>query len=155
MSEPNAQQLVVPILDQVIDFMEDALKEKSANQELITSLKAGLTQLQSDRERVILEKVAAAKATFFEKSALENALTKLEGMGVIDSVAHEKLSSKIMDDPSVVLTLLTKVATHLMSAPGEGSGVEKEASSLLEVASDDDPDGWKAMAAGKPVSVRR
>lgn len=156
MSETNEAVAVLPVLDEVIGFMEQALKEGNDHQATITQLKAGLAKLQADQDRIVLEKVAAAKATFFDKAALDMALGKLEGMGIIDSTSHEKLGRRIEEDPNLVLPLLTKVAETLMSAPGEGSGIEKDASggSLLDT-SDADPDGWKAMAEGKTVVIRR
>lgn len=149
MSEPA--NVLVPVLDQVIEFMESALKEASSNHTQIVELTEALKKSKAEQERVILEKVAHAKAEFFDKEALQRTLNKLTGMGVLDSTGCEKIARRVGDDPNFVLPLIVKIAESLMSAPGDGEGISKLAESMEEA----DPDGWSAMAQGKPVSVRK
>jgi hypothetical protein len=153
-SEPNVAA-VLPVFDQVIGFMEEALKESTARDEQIAHLKASLSKLQSDQERITLEKVATARATFFDKTATDTMLSKLEGMGIIDTNNREKIARRITDDPNYILPLIIKVAETLMSAPGEGSGVDAKEASMLDVPDTGDPDGWWDMAEGKPVAVKK
>jgi hypothetical protein len=144
---------LVPVLDQMAEFTEDALKLSSQQTAKIAELEAKLAKLTADQEKIVLEKVATARATFFDVTALETALSRLEGMGIIDTSAHVKLANRIKDDPNMVIPLMTKVAESLMSAPGEGAGIDKDAGSLN--VDSEDPDGWVAMAQGKPVSIKR
>lgn len=144
---------MAPQLDQMAEFVETSLKTSSQQEARIVELQAKLAQLNADQEKIVLEKVASARATFFDTAALETALAQLEGMGVIDTTAHEKLARRIKDDPNMVFPLLSKVAASLMSAPGEGAGIEKEAGALN--VDSEDPDGWVAFAQGKPVQVKR
>jgi hypothetical protein len=153
MSESVQAADVLPLLDQQIEFVEAALKTSSAQSERIAELEAKLAQLTSDQEKIVLEKVATAKATFFDNAALNTALTRLEGMGVIDDVAHEKLARRIKDDPNLLIPLMTKVAESLLSAPGEGAGIDKDAGTLN--VDSEDPDGWLAMAQGRTVSIKK
>lgn len=142
---------IVPVLDQVIEFMESALNEKQADSTKIQELATSLKKAKEDQEKVILEKVAAAKAEFFNSEKMEQSLQKLEGMGILDSPNREKIARKIKDDPNTVFPLMVKMAEKLMTVPGEGNGIDKVADDSV----DGDPDGWQAYAEGRKVEVRR
>jgi hypothetical protein len=146
---------LVPVLDQMAEFTEDALKLSSQQTAKIAELEAKLAKLTAEQEKIVLEKVATARATFFDVAALETALARLEGMGIIDANAHVKLANRIKDDPNMVIPLMTKVAESLMSAPGEGAGIDKEAGSMNLNVDSEDPDGWVAMAQGRPVQIKQ
>jgi hypothetical protein len=79
------------------------------------------------------------------------ALLRLEDHHLIDAATHEKIAQELKRDPNSVFTLLTKISESLLGASSEGAGVEKEATDLANA---DDPDGWLAFAAGKPVAVK-
>ena len=143
---------LLPIIDQVISFMESALAEDSSKQAQVIQLQEEVKRLRDSQDKVVLEKVAAAKASFFDTAALNDMFIKLEGMGVIDKSAHERLVHRIQGDPNMLIPLVAKVAENLLSSPGEGSGIEHDTGNEgLE----EDPDGWKAMAQGQRVALRK
>ena len=144
-------QAVVPVLDQVIEFMESALTEKQADSGRIQELTTALKKAKEEQEKVILEKVAAARQEFFNADKLNTALGKLEGMGIVDEKNREKMAKRIKDDPNSVFLFMVKMAETIMSVPGDGHGVSKASPDTDE----DDPDGWKAMAEGRKVELKR
>jgi hypothetical protein len=144
---------LVPVLDDVIGFMEEALQSKQADENRITSLTDALKKAKADQERVILEKVAAARASFLDESTMKEALTRLQTMGIITDRGNEKLASRFKGDPNAVFPIMVKIAENLLTAPGDGSGIDKEGKT--ESGSEADPDGWIDFAQGKPVKVKR
>lgn len=144
---------LVPVLDQVIEFMEEALTVKQADENRINSLTDALKKAKADQERVILEKVAAAKASFLDEATMKEALSRLQVMGVITDRGSEKLASRFKTEPNSVFPIMVKLAENLLTAPGDGSGIEKDAGASAEA--QEDPDGWTDFAAGKPVKIRR
>ena len=144
---------LVPVLDQVIEFMEEALTVKQADEQRIGQLADALKKAKADQERVILEKVAAAKASFLDEATMREALSRLQSMGIITENGSTKLASRFKTEPNSVFPIMVKMAENLLTAPGDGSGIEKEAGSASD--SQADPDGWADFAAGKPVKVRR
>ena len=149
----NAATELVPVLDQVIEFMEEALTVKQADETRINSLTDALKKAKAEQERVILEKVAAAKNAFLDDATMKEALSRLQTMGIITDRGLEKLASRFKADPNSVFPMMVKLAENLLTAPGDGSGIDKDAgaSATAEV----DPDGWTDFAAGKPVKVKR
>mgnify|MGYP001614529222 CR=1 FL=1 len=143
---------VPTLLDSVIGFMEEALQSDQTHQSKIAELRANLEQAKTDQQRVVLEKVAEAKAQVFDRQAMDVALTRLEGLGVIRSAGRAKLARQIESDPNVVFPLLVRVSQELLAAPGDGAGIEKEAAGSGE---DEDPDGWDALITGRPVKLKR
>lgn len=150
--DATAKELV-PVLDQVIEFMEEALQTKQADDTRIIELTNSLKKAKADQEQIILEKVAAAKASFMDTKIMSEALARLNGMGIIDERAMEKLASRFKSDPNAVFPIMVKMAERLLTAPGEGEGVDKEASD--KAGSKADPDGWNDFIAGRPVKVVR
>ena len=148
---PTAPDIISPVLTQLLSFMEEALESHTKSASQLDELKLRMQQIQKEQDKVILEKVAAERKNFFDKTALDSALSKLKGMGIIDEGGQQKLAKKILENPNVVFTLLTKVAEVNMTASAEGSGVAPES----EPAATRDPDGWDDMAEGKPVTLRR
>lgn len=147
-----ASNPIVPVLDQVIEFMEEALRVKQSDDHRIGELLTALQKEKADQERVILEKVAAARASFLDESVMKTALARLQGMGILSQENSVKLASRFKEEPSAVFPMMVKLAEKLLSAPGEGAGIEKESSSE---SSEEDPDGWSDFAAGRQVKVRR
>ncbi len=153
----ESAQALVPIVDQVIELVEgldSVISDNTGYQAKIAELKQSLQKLQADQEKVVLEKVAKAKADFFDKAAMNTMLDQLVGLNVISEENREKIARRIIDDPNFVFPLTTKVAVASMTAPGEGGGIEAD----KEAASGDpekDLDGWVAMAQGRTVSVKR
>ena len=141
---------MVTVLDQTIEFMEAALQEKQASDTRIQALIADLEKVKQDQERVVLEKVADARQKIFDARAMDQALVHLNQLGVISKSGMEKLAARIKADPNSVFPIMIKLADTLLSAPGDGSGVEKESSAASE-----DPDGWGDFISGRPVKVRR
>jgi hypothetical protein len=141
-------------LHQVTDFVETALTENNQLQTKNAELQASLSQ----QEKVYLEKVAHARqdATqailqeIFPGNELSTVLTKLGACHVIEPDEITGLERELRQKPSLILPLMTKLAQVATNAPSGGMGVEKLAS-----AEDDDPDGWKAMAHGRVVRVKR
>lgn len=147
-----ASDPIAPVLDQVIEFMEDALRVKQSDDKRISDLLAALHEEKANQDRVILEKVAAARATFLDESVMKTALARLQGMGIITPDNSVKLASRFREEPSAVFPMMVKLAEKLLTAPGEGAGIEKESASG---SADEDPDGWSDFAAGRQVKVRR
>lgn len=149
----DATTELIPVLDQVIEFMEEALQTKQADDGKILDLTNALKKAKADQEQVILEKVAAAKASFTDQKIVKEALARLQGMGIIDERGMEKLASRFAADPNSVYPVMVKMAEKLLTAPGEGEGVDKEASD--KTGDEKDPDGWGDFVAGRPVKVIR
>lgn len=149
----NAASEFVPVLDQVIEFMEEALHVKQADETRIGELLASLKKAQADQERIVLEKVAAAKASFLDEQVMSEALARLQGMGIINPTSSVKLASKFKAEPSSVFPMMVKLAEKLLTAPGDGEGISKDAGDAG--VSDKDPDGWEDFAAGRAVKIRR
>jgi len=149
----DSLQAVAPVLDQMIEFMESALTEKQSDSSKLQELTTNLKKAKEDQEKVILEKVAEAKAEFFNVEQMNQALAKLEGMGIVDEHNREKMARRIKDDPNSVFRFMVKMAESLMSVPGEGKGIDKHSGENVD--SEDDPDGWLAFAEGRRVEIKR
>jgi hypothetical protein len=145
--QPDA---ILPILDETISCLEEALQSKQADDQTISKLTESIQQLKRSQDRVVLEKVAEARRNFLDEGIMGEALVRLQGMRVIDSAISEKLASRFKTDPNTVFPVMVKLAEKLQSAPGDGAGVDKEASS-----EDEDPDGWKALVEGREVRIKR
>lgn len=149
----NAATDLIPVLDDVIGFMEEALQTKQADENRINSLTDALKKAKADQERVVLEKVAAARASFLDDATMKEALSRLQTMGIITDRGSEKLASRFKSDPNSVFPIMVKLAENLLTAPGDGSGIDKESSAAA--GAEADPDGWTDFAHGKPVKVKR
>ena len=118
--------------DNVLDFMKEA-------SDTIDALSRSNTELQlkvAQTDRVVLEKVASAKAVFPE-SDLETALGRLSDLGIIKEREITKVASTIQKNPTALLTFLIKVAESAATAPHEGGGITSE-----PTPAEIDPDGW-------------
>jgi hypothetical protein len=149
----DSLQEIAPVIDQMIEFMESALTEKQSDSTKLQELTTNLKKAKEDQDKVILEKVAAAKAEFFNTEKMNQALSKLEGMGIVDETNREKMARRIKDDPNSVFLFMVKMAESLMSVPGEGRGIDKHSVETSDP--DEDPDGWLAFAEGRKVEIKR
>jgi hypothetical protein len=136
-------QALVPVIDELLEFVKLALDTHEKDQVNIQNLQAKLAQ----HEKVILEKVASAPG--LDSGIARRVLSNMVSMRLISPGEDVKIASKIETDPNSVFTLLTKMAESLV-APQEGNEFHEEQSLL-----DADPDGWGLMAEGKPVRVKR
>lgn len=135
----------LPVLDQIIGFMTEALNEADVSRAKVAQLEAKV----ADADRIILEKVAAANTQVFKEEEVRKTLDALKAMNIIDEPLAIKYAADIKQDPRVILPLLTKISEALISAPPwEGSGIEKEAAANAE-----DPDGWNRFSKGLPVKL--
>jgi hypothetical protein len=139
-------------LDKALGFADTALAQHEQDLQKIAQLENQVRTLQADQDRIVLEKVAAAKSHLFDTRTLDLTLQRLEDLNVIDSQGREKLASQIKTNPNVILPFMIKLATTLMSAPGEGESIDKAASGQNEL-DPKDPDGWGLFAQGKRVPV--
>ena len=136
-------QALVPVIDELLEFVKLALDTHEKDQVNIQNLQAKLAQ----HEKVILEKVASAPG--LDSGIARRVLSNMVSMRLISPGEDVKIASKIETDPNSVFTLLTKMAESLVS-PQEGSEFHEDTGLL-----DADPDGWGLMAEGKPVRVKR
>ena len=150
MSAQNSE--LVSVLDQVIEFMEEALSSKQADEQRISGLASELKKARDDHERILLEKVAKAKSEAVDPKIVKEALARLQGMGIVTSENSIKLAARFTADPNAAFPMMVKLAEKLLSAPGDGSGIEKESADKSE---GKDPDGWDDFAAGRKVQVKR
>ena len=145
------QSDLLPILDQVIDFMEVAITTKQADDtrmvELTRQLQDATKKAQRTPERVVLEKVASP---VLAEQPMEEAFKRLRSMGLMDERTTNKMAARIKQDPNVVFPLLVKLAEGLQNAPAEGQGTGRRAMSQ-----DNDPDGWTDFAEGRPPARKR
>lgn len=146
----KAASEIVPVLDAAIEFMEEALLAKQADDQRIQELTTSLKKAKAEQERIVLEKVAEARKGIINEGVVKEALARLQSMGILDQSNSVKLASRFIDEPNSVFPMMVKLAEKLLSAPGDGAGIEKEAA-----ASESDPDGWGAYAEGRPVKVVR
>lgn len=137
---------IADVLDQAVDLSETALQENA-------NLQAKVADLQSQLDKVVLEKVAAEKRPAFSDAAMTAALLRLEELQVIRPDGHTKIAAELKKNPDAVFALLTKVANVLTSAPSDGSGIAKEASSAAQ-GDPDDQDGWLAFSQGRQVVLK-
>jgi hypothetical protein len=135
---------LIPVLDEVLSFMEDSLSEYSRSQAQIDLLQNKIAQ----HDRVVLEKVAEFKKHAFDGDKLKNTLNNMVQMRLLSPHDSAKIASKVDNDPNAIFELLTKMA-EAMIAPSEGSELIEDKDFVL-----DDPDGWDDMAEGKAVRVR-
>lgn len=133
----------------MIEFMEDALQTKQADDTRIATLTKSLQDEKAAQERIVLEKVAAAKLSVLDTKIMGEALLRLQGMGIIDDRSMEKLASRFKADPNAVFPIMVKMAEKLLSAPGDGQGVDREGEA--KEAGAGDKDGWDDFVQGKPV----
>lgn len=125
--------------------MEQAVEqEESANTKI-----AELTQRVVASERLILEKVAAAKAEVFPATSLDHTLDQLVAMRVILPNQRTKIANELRDRPASALTLLEKISESLV-CPREGEGVPRN----ITTESEADPDGWTTFARGGVVQIK-
>lgn len=149
----SQENILTSVLDQAIEFMELALQEKQADNQRLAELAESLKKAKLEQDKVILEKVAAAKAEVFDyDNVLLPVLTKMVGMGIITNDGATKVANRVKADPNALATFMLKVAERLMSASDEGHGVDKD---TAIGGKDEDPDGWVAFAKGEKVKVRR
>ena len=141
------------LLDETIGFMETAILSKQADEQQIAKLAEDLRREKANQERIVLEKVAAAKASVINDQVAGEALARLHGMGVIDDRAMEKIAARIKNDPNTVFPIMVKIAEKLLSSPGEGQGVERIAGDG-GTTTGNDVDGWDAFARGEKVQIR-
>ena len=140
------------LLDDVIGFVEDALREKQADEARLITFQSALKEAQQNHEKVVLEKVARAKSEVFDVNLMEQTFRKLAKLSVINGASVPDLVSRIKANPNFVFPVMAKLAETLLTVPGDGEGISKESGRTLE---DHDPDGWVAFAHGSEVKVRK
>ena len=139
--------VLLPVLDQVVGFMEDALGLQESQRVKLAELSQRNQVLEADKVR--LEKVASSLIPL-DATQLQQTLIKLAAMGVIDGRYREDLETKFLEDPNVLLPFVIKVAEILRSSSDQGRGISSE--DPLPV---NDPDGWGDFLAGRAVKLRR
>ena len=130
-----------------LDFVDSAITDITR----LETEKQGLHAKLADTERVILEKVAAAKAAALDPDAINAAVDRLVTLKIIPFELHAKVASQVRKNPNSALSLLTQVAEQLISAPAEGSGVSKEAGTVEDGG---DLDGWDDVLQGRVPQIR-
>jgi hypothetical protein len=130
-----------------LDFVDSAIQDITR----LETEKQGLHAKLADTERVILEKVAAAKAAALDPDAINAAVDRLVTLKIIPFELHAKVASQVRKNPNSALSLLTQVAEQLISAPAEGSGVSKEAGTVEDGG---DLDGWDDVLQGRVPQIR-
>jgi hypothetical protein len=143
----STTESLLPVLDTSIDFMETALAENQALRDKI----AGLTSKLAQQEKVVLEKVAAERVLRLDTFVLEETLTKLANMGILDSAMVPEIKARMGENPNKLMPFILKLAETLTLPSGEGSGVAPEE----KLAAEEDPDGWGAFYAGRPVRIKK
>lgn len=141
------QNQLAGLLDNVLDFMDSSIVTQSK----LEQEKQALVQKLSDADKVLLEKVATAKASALDPDRVNAAIDRLVTLQIIPLELHAKVASQLRKDPNSALSLLAQVAENLSSAPAEGYGVQKEASAEHD---DSDPDGWGDVLAGKVPRIK-
>jgi regulator of protease activity HflC (stomatin/prohibitin superfamily) len=144
--QPNE---ILHVLDEVVEFVEGAVKSSNVYEAKLAAMAKRMAESEQQQSKVVLEKVAQARADVLNEAAMRQALSKLSGMGVMQKEACARLEAQIKNDPNVVFALMVKVAEHLLSEPGEGVGVQREDPIS------NDPDGWDLVGTGKLVPMRR
>jgi len=132
---------ITAVIDQALELAEIALQESEAMQSKVAQLEG---------EKIILEKVASKSP--FNPQVVEASMKRLEDMGLFDPAACEKIAAELNQNPNSVFRLLDRVSETLLTIPGDGHGIKKEAGTE---SNDEDPDGWHAFAQGRPVAVRK
>ena len=135
---------LVPVLDHFLEFAETALTENERSLGVIADLQSKIAQ----SDRVLLEKVAAAKSAAINHDQVDNVIGQLVQMRLMSPNDSIKVAGKIKSDPNASLSLITKMAEMLVT-PAEGRELDEARDVIAE-----DPDGWGAMAEGKAVRVR-
>lgn len=140
---------LLPLWDQVLDFMDAAVADQEASQTKI----ADLSQKLVESDRLILEKVASAKesakADFFPPAAVDHTLERLVELHILRSQDCAKIAAEVHAKPSRLLTLLENISESLVFHK-EGMGIPKSTDSAIEL----DPDGWGDWAAGRTVQLK-
>lgn len=130
---------LIPLLTEVQDFIAASLAQHEKDAATISAL-----QKTAQSERVVLEKVAS-----IEPGKLRSALGQLSQMHIITSTESEKIASRAMNDPHVLLEVMVKLAEAIVM-PQEGSEfIDQEGTHSVE-----DPDGWHVVAQGKVPRVK-
>jgi hypothetical protein len=142
---PLEEQSLVPVLNEVLSFMESSLAEHSRSQTELEGLQSKLAQ----QERVTLEKVATIKKLALDETRLKTTLNNMVQMRLISSGDSVKIANKLTENPNTVFELLTKMAEALVSPINDGSELIEDRDFHLE-----DQDGWNDMAEGKSVRVK-
>lgn len=136
---------LVPVLDNVLSFTQAALADHVASQTLIAEMQAKLAQ----HDRVVLQKVAAARTEALDPKQVDKVLNDLVSMRLMSAGDREKVAATLKTNPGSSLEMITKLATMLVT-PSEGRELDEQTLSV-----DSDPDGWGAMCEGKPVRIKR
>ena len=146
----NAQPtFLLPVINQVIDFIESSLAEISGQEEKTAALNTEIER-RKKQEKVLLEKVASASIPVFNEKEVAQVLDHLESLRMIKPFERIKLASEIRTKPASVLKLLASISENLGSASAEGEGYAKESS-----VSEFDPDGWSDFAEGRRVKQKQ
>lgn len=142
---------LLPVVNQVIDFIESSLAEISDQEQKQAALTAEVEK-RKKQERILLEKVASASRPVFSEEAIEKTLSDLQNAHLIKPYERIKLAADMRSKPASVLDMLASISNGLdSSAPAAGGmGLAKE-SSVTEV----DPDGWDAFAEGRRVKQKQ
>jgi hypothetical protein len=141
---------LLPIVNQVIDFIESSLAEITGQEAKAAALSAEIDK-RKKQEKILLEKVAAASTPVFSEEAIEQTLNRLQDARIIKPMEHIKLAAEMRNKPASVLDLLARISVSFdSSASAGGEGYAKESS-----VSEADPDGWNDFAAGKRVKQKQ
>jgi predicted Zn-dependent peptidase len=144
----------MPLLDEALGFVEDALAQVQENQAKIAAQAQHIARLQSDlasKEKVILEKVASANAPVFNPEKLENLFDHLESIKAMTPLERAKVANHVKKDPNLIFPLIEKLSSILRRPDSEGAAVDM--GDILPSQSTTDPDGWDQMCDGKPVKL--
>jgi hypothetical protein len=138
---------LVPVLDQFLGFVDEALAEHEASQTKIADLNHRLVE----SERLLLEKVAAAQKTAspFSEDLIHQTVRQLAELHVVHPHDCAKIAAELRANPAQSLTMLVKISESLLF-PKEGMGIPKNTGPEASF----DPDGWTDMAAGRPVQIK-
>lgn len=143
--KPNPDMDGGELLDQSLDLADKAIAAKAAADQRIAQLESELAQLRTTHERVLLEKVAAAKASPLDPVAMQRTLEHMQRINLISGDDAVKLAARIQDNPNFVFPLMVKIAEQLIPAPQEGAGFDAGAGDAEPGITHNDPDGWSAF----------
>lgn len=122
---------------EVLEYVESSLglieELKQANADLSQKL------AEASAARVKLEKVASATPQLFTEEEIDQTISRLVDLSLVNPQSKEKVASILKGDNHSILTLLKDVSEAGLSSVESGQGIAKEANAS------DDPDGWLTL----------
>jgi len=111
---------------EVLSYVEDSLKT-------IETLEKRIQVLEQDK--ISLEKIASSSK--LDEDILNKAVDELEKLAFVDSSGKSELKAYILEKPSNVFNVISKIASMSAMAPSSGSTVRLSANNNSR-----DPFGW-------------